>query len=62
MDVRDSLVKPLKFVWILSRRFAHEYIVLGLSMEYQASASPSAAMMKDLARTVLFPLAEATAA
>jgi hypothetical protein len=62
MDVRDSLVKPLKFARILSRRFSYEYIVLGLSMEYQASASPSAAMTKDLARTVLFPLAEATTA
>ena len=36
--------------------------MLGFSMEGQARASPSAAITKDLERTVSFPLAEATAA
>jgi hypothetical protein len=53
VDVKDSLVKPLKFNRILLQRFSHEYTVLGLSMEYQASASPSTAMTKDLARTIV---------
>ena len=62
MEVKDSLVNPLKFAKILSRRFSHEYTELGFSIEYQASASPSAAMTKDLASTASFPPAEATAA
>ena len=51
---------PLKFARILSRRSSHEYTELGFSIEYLASASPSATMMKDLASTASFPPAEAT--
>lgn len=35
---------------------------MGLSIEYQARASPSAAMTKDFAKTVSLPPAEAMAA
>jgi hypothetical protein len=62
MEVKDLLEKPLKFLRILSQRFSHEYIVLGLSIEYQARASPSVAITNDLAQTLLLPLADATAA
>ena len=56
------MVNPLKLVMILSRRSSHEYTELGLNIEYHANASPSAAMTNDLAKTVSFPPAEATAA
>ena len=62
MEVKDSLINPLKFAKILSRRSSHEYTELGFNIEYQASASPSATMTKDLAGTASFPPAEATAA
>ena len=61
MDVKDSLVNPLKFAKILSQRSSHEYTELGFSIEYQASTSSSDAMMKDLASTASFPPVEATA-
>ena len=61
MEVKDSLVNPLKFAKILSQRFSHEYTEIGFSIEYQASASPSAVMTKDLASIASFPLVEATA-
>ena len=60
--IKDSLENPLKFTIILSCRSSQEYTDLGLSMEYLARASPSAAMMKDMASTVSFPPTEATAA
>jgi len=56
------MVNPLKLVMILSQRSSHEYTELGLSIEYHANASSSATMTNDLAKTVSFPLAEATAA
>ena len=56
------MVNPLKLAMILSRRSSHEYTKLGLSIEYHANASPSAAIMNDLAKTVSFPPAEAMAA
>jgi hypothetical protein len=62
VEVKDSLEKPLKFSRILSRRFSHEYIVLGLSIEYQARVSPSAMIMNNLAKTLSLPPADATAA
>ena len=58
----DSVVNPLKLVMILSLRSSHEYIVLGLNIEYHANASPSAAITNDLAKTVSFLPMEATAA
>ena len=61
MEVKDSLINPLKFAKILSRRSSHEYTELGFNIEYQARTSPSAAMTKDLASTASFPLTEATA-
>lgn len=45
----------------LSSKFSQEYIDFGLSMEYHANVSPSAAMTKDLARDVLFPPVDAIA-
>lgn len=62
MEVRDSFANPLKFVKILWQRSSHEYTELGLSIEYQAKASPSAVLTKDLANTASFPPADATAA
>jgi hypothetical protein len=62
LEVKDLLEKPLKFFRILSQRFSHEYIVFGLSIEYQARASPSVAITNDLAKTLLLPTADATAA
>ena len=56
------MVNPLKLAMILSRRSSHEYTKLGLNIDYHANASPSAAMTNDLAKTVSFPPAEATAA
>ena len=56
------MVNPLKLAMILSQRSSHEYTELGLNIEYHANASPSAAMTNDLAKTVSFPPAEATAA
>ena len=38
------------------------YTELGLNIEYHANASCSAAITNDLAKTVSFPPAEATAA
>ena len=61
MEVKDSLVNPLKFAKILSERSSHEYTELGFNIEYQASASPSASMTKDLASIASFPPVEATA-
>jgi hypothetical protein len=55
-------VNPLKLAINLSKRSSHEYTELGLNIEYHANASPSATITKDLAKTVSFPLAEATAA
>ena len=56
------MVNPLKLAMNLSRRSSHEYTELGLIIECHANASPSAAMTNDLAKTVSFPPAEATAA
>ena len=61
MEVKDSLVHPLKFARILSQRSSHEYIELGFSIKYQASVSLLAVMTKDLASIALFSPAEATA-
>ena len=55
-------MNPLKLAKILSQRSSHEYTELGLNIEYHANASPSAAMMNDLAKIVSFPPAEDTAA
>ena len=55
-------MNPLKFARILSRRSSYEYTELSFSIEYQANASPSATMTKDLASTASFPPAEATVA
>ena len=60
MEVKDSLVNPLKFARILSRRSSYEYTELSFSIEYQANVSPSATMTKDLTSTASFPPAEAT--
>ena len=60
--MRDLLENPLKFAMILSRRSSEEYTDLGLSMEYQARASPSVVTTKDFAKTVSLPPAEAMAA
>jgi hypothetical protein len=51
------MVYPLKLAMILLRRCSHEYIELGLNIEYHASASPSATI--TMAKTVSFPPAEA---
>jgi hypothetical protein len=56
------MVNPLKLVVILSWRSSHEYTKLGLNIEYHDNASPSAAIMNDLDRTVSFPPAETIAA
>jgi len=56
------VVKPLKLAMILSRRSSQEYTELGLNIEYHANVSPSATITNDLAKTVSFPPAEATAA
>ena len=56
------MVNPLKLAMILSRRSSHEYTELGLNIEYQANASPSAAITNDLAKIVSFPPTEATVA
>ena len=56
------MVNPLKLAMILSRRSSHEYTELDLNIEYHARASPSIAMINDLAKTVSFPPMEATAA
>ena len=55
-------MNPLKLAMILSRRSSHEYTELGLNIEYHANASPSAAIINDLAKIVSFPPTEATAA
>jgi hypothetical protein len=47
---------------ILSRRSSQEYTELGVNIEYHAQASPSVAITNDLAKTVSFSPAEATAA
>ena len=52
----------MKLAMILSWRSSHEYAELGLNIEYHANASPSTAITNDLAKTVSFPPAEATAA
>ena len=62
IEVKDSLVIPLKFAMILPRRSSHEYTKLGLNIEYLANASPSAVITNDLAKTVSFRPAEAIAA
>ena len=56
------MVNPLKLAMNLSRRSSHKYTELGLNIEYHANASPSAVMTNDLAKTVSFPPADATAA
>jgi hypothetical protein len=60
MDVKDSMMKPLKLAMILSQRPSHEYTELGLNIEYHANASPSAAITNNLGKTASFPPAEAT--
>ena len=47
---------------ILSWRSSNEYTKLGISIEYHANASPSAAITNDFAKMVSFPPAEATVA
>ena len=47
---------------ILSWMSSHEYTELGISIEYHANASPSAAITNDFTKTVSFLPAEATAA
>jgi hypothetical protein len=62
IEVRDSVVNPLKLAMILSWRSSYEYTKLGLNIEYHANTSPSAAITNDLARTLSFPHVEATTA
>ena len=52
----------MKLAMILLWRSSHEYTELGLNIEYHANASPSVAIINDLAKIVSFPPIEATAA